>query len=417
MSRNHVYVGIDWAEEEHAFHLFADQKQHHGFFKQDPHAIEQSIKAWRKKLPNATFLIAIEQSKGALINALLSYDDLQIFPINPAALANYREAFAHGGGKNDPSDAKLLGQFLQHYHQQLRPLRRDEPITRELAVLCEDRRRFVDQRTRYCNELKAMLKQYFPCVFQLKAAKIYAQFILRFLRKYPTLTKAKKAGANRLRKFFYGVSSKQKAEERVQVIVEALPLTEDEVILRTLSRRVIAICELIHAINTTVDRYDDELKQLVRQHHDYAIVASLPNASTCTQTRILAALGDDRSRYPDAHSLQCASGIAPITKQSGKQKIVCARWATTKFMKQTFHEFAGLSIKKSRWARVYYDHQIQNGKTPQMAKRALAFKWIRIIRRCWEDRVPYDEERYIQRLKEAGSPIAKLLAPNELCKN
>lgn len=412
MPQNHVSIGIDWADEEHAFHLFADQKQDHGAFKQDPQAIEHTIQAWRKKFPNAKFLIAIEQSKGALINALIGYDDLTIYPINPAALANYREAFAHGGGKNDPNDAKLLGQFLQHYHAQLRALRRDEPITRELAALSEDRRRFVDQRTRCCNELKALLKRYYPAVFQLKAAKTYAQFIVKFLKKYPTLGKAQKAGANKLREFFYGVGTKRKAEERVQAILEAVPLTEDEVTLRIESRRVIALCELIHTLNTTVSRYDDQLEQLVRQHTDYAIVASLPNASTNTQSRMIAALGDDRSRYPNAHSVQCASGIAPITKQSGKQKVVCARWATTKFMKQTFHEYAGLSIKKSLWARAYYDMQIENGKSPQMAKRALAFKWIRIIRRCWEDRVPYDEERYIKRLIETGSPIAKLLAAN-----
>jgi len=329
MYQNHVYIGIDWADEEHAFHLFADQQEDHGSFKQDPQAIEQTIQSWRKNYPHAKLLIAIEQAKGALINALIGYDDLQIFPVNPTALANYRKAFAHGGGKNDPNDAKLLGQFLQHYHQQLRPLRHDEPVTRELATLCEDRRRFVDQ-----------------------------------------------------------------------------------VILRTHSRRVIAICEMIHALNTTIDRYDDQLKQLVCEHTDYAIVASLPNASVNTQSRMIAALGDDRTRYPDAHSLQCAAGIAPITKQSGKQKTVCARWACTKFMKQTFHEYAGLSIKKSRWAKAYYLHQIENGKTPQMAKRALAFKWIRIIRRCWEDRAPYDEQRYIQRLKETGSPIAKLIEAN-----
>lgn len=257
-----------------------------------------------------------------------------------------------------------------------------------------------------------MLKQYYPAVMQLKAAKIYAQFILKFLKKYPTLSKAQKAGAKRLRDFFYGVGAKRTAEDRVQIILGAVPLTKDEVVLSTLSRRVVALCELIHSLNTTIDRYDDHLKILVREHVDYAIVASLPNASTNTQSRMLAALGDDRSRYPNAHSLQCAAGISPITKQSGKQKIVCARWATTKFMKQTFHEYAGLSIKKSRWAKAYYLNQIEKGNTPQMAKRALAFKWIRIIRRCWEDRLPYDEERYIQRLKETGSPLAKLVTDN-----
>ncbi len=124
---------------------------------------------------------------------------------------------------------------------------------------------------------------------------------------------------------------------------------------------------------------------------------------------MIGALGDDRSRYADASSLQATSGIAPLTTQSAKQRLVSARWACTKFLRQTFHEYAGLSIAKSKWAAAYYDLQLSNGKSAQMAKRALAYKWQRIIFRCWQDRVPYDEAKYIQRLKETGSPLYQLI--------
>lgn len=83
----------------------------------------------------------------SLINALLKYEDVIIYPVNPASLASYRKAFAHGGGKNDPADARLLAQYLQHYHQQLKPLRQDQPLTRELASLAEDRRQLVPGST------------------------------------------------------------------------------------------------------------------------------------------------------------------------------------------------------------------------------------------------------------------------------
>ena len=110
------------------------------------------------------FAVALEQSRGPLINALLEYEDVTIYPINPAALANYRGAFAHGGGKSDPVDAALLAQFLEHDRKQLRPLRRDEPLTRELAELVRQRRHLVDLRTPLANELSAVLKAYFPSV-------------------------------------------------------------------------------------------------------------------------------------------------------------------------------------------------------------------------------------------------------------
>lgn len=381
-----------------------------GTVEQQPGQIRELFEIWRQQFPDATFCVAIEQSKGPLINILLEFSDVQIYPINPAGLANYRKAFAHGGGKNDPSDAQLLCQYLENYRHKLRPLRTDDPLTKELASLAEDRRRLVDQRAKLSNELRSVLKLYFPVVLELNAAKLYAEFLIRFLRKYASLSQAQKAGATKLRKFFYGVRAEKTAEARVQKILDAVPLTENEVTIRCQSRRVTAIVEMIHTLNTQIDRYDDAIHELVRQHADYTIVASLPGASNNSHCRIIAALGDDRTRFANARALQSATGIAPITNQSGKSKNVSCRWACSKFLKQTFHEYAALSITKSTWAKAYYDQQRAQGKSAQSARRALAYKWLRIIYRCWQDRVPYNEAKYIQRLKDTGSPLAKLLA-------
>lgn len=212
-TENLIIVGVDWADTDHVYHLISlDKEPLTGKVIQDPKAIDDLVQAWRKRFPAATFAVAVETTKGPLITVLLRYDDVVIYPINPAALASYRKAFAHGGGKNDPSDAMLLAEYLRHYIEKLRPLRQDDPLTREIASLAEDRRRLVDQRTAHCNEFKAVLKRYFPVVLQLQAAKIYADFVIRFVLKYPTLAAAQKAGASRLRKFFYGVGAKQRSK-------------------------------------------------------------------------------------------------------------------------------------------------------------------------------------------------------------
>lgn len=150
---------------------------------------------------------------------------------------------------------------------------------------------------------------------------------------------------------------------------------------------------------------------MVKTHADYRIVASLPGASDKTQARIIVALGDDRERYEDASSHQTAAGIATLTTQSGNQNYVTSRWACTKFMKQTFHEYAGLSITRCRWAKTFYEAQIATGKTPQVAKRALAYKWMRIIVRCWQDRTAYDDQKYTRHLNTSGSPFCETLFP------
>jgi len=123
--------------------------------------------------------------------------------------------------------------------------------------------------------------------------------------------------------------------------------------------------------------------------------------------RLLTALGTDRSRWDSAADLQCHSGIAPVTEKSGKSCWVHRRLACSNFVRQTFHEFAAQSIRYSTWARAYYDQMRGRGLRHPAAIRALAFKWIRIIYRCWKDQKPYDEEVYLQSLRAKQSPLIK----------
>lgn len=400
-----LLVGIDWADETHAYHLVTPAgKVCAGALDQDPQAIADWIAKWQQQFPGCQIEICLETSRGALINTLLEHQ-LTIYPVNPTALANYRKAFAHGGGKNDPIDAKLIYQFLHHYRDELRPLKHDQPLTRELRALSRDRRSLVDQRTALANELTAQLKDYFPAVLQLKPAKIYAEFIIKFLLKFATLQAVQAAGKTKLRKWFFGVGSKAKSQERIDLLVSATPLTTDDVLLRTCGRNMQAICRLLQALNISIKGYDSELQELVKQHDLFPCVAKLPGAGDATQARMIAALGDDKQRYTCANNFQSAAGIAPLTTQSGKSKYVSHRWACPKFMKQTFHEYAGLSISSCRWANAYYEQQLSKGKTPNMAKRALAYKWMRIVFKLWQTNTAYDDAKYNQRLKDTGSHL------------
>jgi transposase len=407
-----ILVGIDWADQVHAFHLVGpDGTVANGNLDQSPEAIETWLTGLQSKYPNARLDVCLETSRGAIINSLLQYPLVTIYPVNPDALANYRKAFTHGGGKSDPVDARLILQYLQHYREQLRPLQIDSPLTRELASLCVDRRRLVQQRVKLSNELKSLLKIYFPAILLLKPAKMYAEFIVTLLLKYSTLKHAQNAGRVKLRNFFFGVGVKAKAEARMEILMDAKPLTTEEVILRTSARRAKAICEQLKSINQSIKEYDKEIASLVKTHANYEMVSSLPAGSSNTQARLIAALGDDRGRYKNAEALQCASGIAPLTTQSGKQRYVSSRWACSKFLRQTFHEYAGLTIGKCRWAKAFYESQIKKGKSSATAKRALAYKWIRIIYRLWQSNEKYDDAKYEARLIASGSPLAKLLAP------
>jgi hypothetical protein len=185
-----LQVGIDWADAEHAYAMRdPNGKLHRGSFKQTPEAIADLLGNWEKLFPGASIVVCIETKRGALINALLEYKQLQIIPVNPNQLASYRKTFKHGGGKSDAVDALLILQFLENYRSELRPLQLDSAITRELALLTYHRRELVNQRVNLSQQLIDVLKCYFPLILLLKPAKIYADWVVAMIIKWPTLQK------------------------------------------------------------------------------------------------------------------------------------------------------------------------------------------------------------------------------------
>jgi hypothetical protein len=126
--------------------------------------------------------------------------------------------------------------------------------------------------------------------------------------------------------------------------------------------------------------------------------------------RLLVAFGEQRERYGSAAEVQTYAGIAPVMERSGKQSWVHWRCQCPKFMRQTFVEWAAESIQFSFWARAYYQQQRDKGASHQAAVRSLAFKWIRIVFRCWQTGKPYDESTYLVALQRQGSPLIPNLA-------
>ena len=147
---------------------------------------------------------------------------------------------------------------------------------------------------------------------------------------------------------------------------------------------------------TQLERRRDEL---VANHPDAPLFASFPGAGLATVPRLIAAFGTRRERYQSAFEVECDSGIAPVHIRSGKIDRVSFRHACQDFTRQTFHEFAGQTIPQCEWAKAFYRAHCQKPEQHHAAVRALAFKWIRILFRCWKDRKPYDEQLYLTSLR------------------
>ena len=403
-----AFVGVDWGSEKHSIAFqAADSKQIEIYsLKQTPEELHGWFLKLRDKFGGRPVAVAIEQTRGAVIHALLHYDFVHVFRINPKSMADYRKAFSPGGAKDDPTDAEYLLEWLTLHRDRVRPWVPDDPQTRALQRLVEFRREVVNQRVALTNQLIQLLKDYFPQALDW-AGEIDSVMACDFLSKWPTLEKVKKARLDTLRTFYrqHGSRSHELIEARLKAICMAQALTEDATVIETSVSMVQTILCVLRPMMENIDRLDEEIKARFQLHPDMAIFDGFPGAGAALAPRLLAAMGSDRSRFESASEVQQYSGIAPVTDRSGKHLWIHRRFACPKFTRQTFHEFAGQSIRWSSWARGHYDMQRDRGKGHHAAVRSLAYKWIRIIYRCWKDRVMYNEEIHIQSLRKKGSEV------------
>jgi transposase len=161
-----------------------------------------------------------------------------------------------------------------------------------------------------------------------------------------------------------------------------------------------------------IKEFDREIEAICDVHQDFALFKSLPGAGQIYASRLIVAFGSDRQRWLSADEVTQLSGIAPVIERSGKSCWVRWRYFCPKFLRQSFHEYAGESVRHSFWARAYYEQQRSKGKSHQAATRALAFKWIRIIYRCWKNRTAYDEVKYLEGLRQKRSSLLNYAANN-----
>lgn len=407
-----AFVAVDWADKTHTFSLQAagQKKKESGTLEQKPELIGTWVASLRERFGGRPVAVAVEQSRGALIHALLSYDFLVIYPIHPTTVAKFREAFKFSGVKSDPLDTDQILEILTKHLDLLQPLRPDTEETRLLGRLVEDRRKAVELRASHIQALKASLKEYFPQALEALSDNVTSRLAYDFLKKWPTFGEFQHAKPSTIKRFFYGhnVRSAQRIEQVQQRAQQSQALTTDAAIVESGVRLSQMHAAVIHTLNPLIEQYDRKIQTVFHDHPEAPLFGGVPGAGPALAPRLLVAFGTDRFRYEAAGNVQSFSGIAPVTRQSGKTRVVYARCACPKFLRQTFHEFARLSVAQCQWARNYVDYYTGQGKKYHSVIRALAFKWIRILFRCWKDRTPYDDQKHMKTLEQRGSIFATL---------
>lgn len=409
-----AFVGLDWADRFHQVCLRAvdSPRDEQSILAHEPAALHAWAESLRARFPQGKIAVALEQSKGPLLTALSAHAQLELFPLNPAMLTKYREAAkAASGTKNDPLDASLACELVRLHRDWLRPRPAVPASVRALAQLVETRRAFLGHRGALGNQLTAALKEYYPQALLLVGPDVGGPLAIAFLRRWPTLAAVRRARPTTLGRFYqaHHVRSAERIAERLAVVRTAVALTDDAAVLATRPVQVAVLLDQLAALNAAVADYDRRIAASFAGQEEAALFATLPGAGPQLAPRLLVALGSDRTRYPTAQSLQQYSGIAPVQKQSGGTRITHWRWHCPKFLRQSFQEFAGCSVPQSRWAKAYYQREIARGRSRHQVLRSLAFKWQRILFRCWQAHQPYDEDRYLAALRRHGSPLVAIL--------
>ena len=408
-----AFLALDWGDQQHAFALLdaASGERQRGVLSHTPEALQAWAAELIARFGPAPIAVCLEQSRGALLSMLLQFENFVLYPVPPQAAAKLRQAFYSSGSKDDPRDAELLLEILHHHRRHLRRLTPDSVEIRKLQLLVADRRDLVDEKSRQKNRLSDRLKQYYPQLLEW-FDELDTPLALDFLERWPTLEAAQRARPAALRKFFdkHGCHNRQRNEQRIAGIRQALPLTSDEAVCEPARAMVLTLAGLLRQLRQGIAVVQKKIEELTAAHEDFTLFEGLPGAGAALAPRLLAAFGSRRERFGSAQEVQTTSGISPVRNQSGKRECVHVRWACPKFLRQTFHEFAAFSVRRSVWAKAFYEQKREQGKDHHAAVRALVFKWIRILYRCWQDSKPYEESeesRYLAALRRRGSPLVR----------
>ena len=403
-----AWIGLDWGHFTHAVALKTPQGPLEEFtLEHSAEALHKWLKSLAERFGGHTVAVGLENSRGAVIAALLEYPWVSIYPINPATSARYRQAFTPSGASDDQPDARILLELVCDHTAKLRPLELQDPLTRQLTELAQVRRHLVDRRTQVINEMTSLLRAYYPQALTL-VGNLNTDLALAFLNRWPDLLSLKLAKPSTVRRFYYAhqLRRPELLQERLNLIATAVALNTDE------TRTSVAVLQLrcqldqLRVLRQHVELLDHQLKQVLDEHPEAYLFKGLPGAGPVSAARLCAAFGTLRYVYPDPASLQKKAGLAPVREKSGKQLWVHWRWHASAFLRQTFVEWAGQTIMHSAWARQYYLRMKAKGKSHWAILRALAFKWVRVLWKCWLSHTPYDENRYLKQLQHRKSPNA-----------
>ncbi len=390
------YLGIDWADTEHAVRV--EDEQGTQVLERTVAHTPEGFAEWgrwldEQRAAGVELWAGIERPDGRVVDFLLDHG-VVVYPINPKALDRARDRFRMSHAKDDPFDARVAASFVRTDHAHLRPLQPSSPAAQELKLLTRDYERLVRQQTRLLNQLTVTLKEYYPRALEV-GEDLTTQWARAFLGAFPTPEAVTALTAPQWQRWArkHRLGAPRAAELWTCLQRPQLPVPPH--VVRAKSRLVQALLAQLEVTAREVAAYRQTVECFFATLPAAEVATTLPAGHGVTVPAIWAELGDAPGRWASWQHLQAHGGAVPVTVRSGKYRLVGFRYACNKRLRAALHQFALCSLQRSEWARAYYDRQRAGGHRHNHALRALGAKWLKIIFVMWRDHVPYDETRHL----------------------
>jgi transposase len=403
-----LYLGIDWSQNKHDICLLNPS----GVI-QAQTVIDHSETGFcqldhlRKQLGASPqeCAIGVETAHSILIDFLWDRSYSSIYVLPPSLVKGSRTRLRSSGARDDPSDAFLIADILRTDLGRLHCWQPDSPLTRQIRV----RVRLIDflttQIVRLTNRQRAVLLRYFPAAADLFSG-LNTLIAQHFILHYPTPQAASQLDLPSFRSF--AKQHRYPRPSKLAAILAKLDHPYPQAHQDLVEVYQFEAQELAHMLLQTIRlkrTTTKELTSLLSEHPDYPIYASLPGTGDYLQAALLSKLGDDRQRFGSANHLQALAGTCPVTVSSGKRKYVRFRHACDRDFRRIAQQWAKSSLGSSVWANTYYSQVLPRCDSHSHAYRCLANRWLAILWRLWQDRLPYNESYHLQQRRMKSRPV------------
>jgi transposase len=395
-----LFCGIDWASDHHDVAVLDDAGKLVARARIDDDAgglvqLLDLLAAHGDSIEDP-IPVAIETSRGLLVSCLRA-TGRPVFTINPMAAARYRDRHAVARKKSDHLDAMVLANILRTDADAHRALPTDSELAQAVAVLARAQQDAVWDRTQAGNKLRSHLREYFPGFLAAVGHHregVHHPIARMLLAAAPTPHQAAKLTLAQLRALIKKAGRKLRIDaeaERLRAALRVPQMRHLPLVEQAMGRQTLALVRQLDAACVSADDLAQAAEESFREHPDAQIITSFPGLGTLTGARILAEIGDDRSRFADARGLKAYAGAAPVTRASGKSTSVRARRIKNQRLAAVGYVWAFAALTASPGARTHYDRRREAGDRHTGAQRNLFNRMIGALHHCLAERELFDE--------------------------